>query len=255
MRLPNFRTAFLAAAFLSISLGNPAIAHGDPREMGAGPGVTTEVQHSPAANTEAQPEVADGHSDSSAASDHGDGHGATETGAMNPSDKHGEEMGSMESMGHDHGADNSDKSFGERLFIWLGKLHVAVIHFPIALIVGAFAVELFGAIQNRPQWRSAARIMLVIGAIGAVVAASLGWFAGGFYLVDQNLVLTSHRYLGMVVAIGSIILAWAGLKKYHHEKRNDKTFAALLGLLTAAVLVQAFLGGTFMHGGLNHMNF
>ena len=244
MRLSNFRTAVLAAAFLSISVSSPSLAHGDPREMGAGPGVTTEQHH----------DGADEHSDG-AATEHGDGHDEMETGAMKSGDMHGEEMGSMESMAHDHGTDNSDKSFGERLFIWLGKLHLVVIHFPIALIVGAFAVELFGAIQNRPQWRSAARIMLVVGAIGAVVAAALGWFAGGFYLIDQNLVLTSHRYLGMVVAIGSVILAWAGLRKYHHEKRNDKTFAALLGLLTAAVLIQAFLGGTFMHGGLNHMNF
>jgi hypothetical protein len=32
-------------------------------------------------------------------------------------------------------------------------------------------------------------------------------------------------------------------------------FAILLGILTLGVLVQAFLGGTFMHGGMNHMNF
>lgn len=231
----KFRSAILAVAFLSISVSSVSFAHGDPREMGAGPGMTAEAHLDDAGE----------HSDNS----------ATEHNAMESGDTHDEGMGSMESMGHDHGADNSDKSFGERFFIWLGKLHVVVIHFPIAMIVGAFAVELFGAVMDRPLWRSSARIMLVIGAIGAVVAAALGWFAGGFYLIDQNLILTTHRYLGMVVAIGSAVLAWAGLKKYHHEKRSDKTFAFLLGLLTISVLAQAFLGGTFMHGGINHMNF
>ena len=241
----KFRSAIFAAAFLSISVSSVSFAHGDPREMGAGPGMTAEAHHDDAGE----------HSDNSA-TEHGEGgHDAMENGAMESAGTHNEDMGSMESIGHDHGADNSDKSFGERLVIWLGKLHVVVIHFPIAMIVGAFAVELFGAVMDRPLWRSSARIMLVIGAIGAVVAATLGWFAGGFYLIDQNLILTTHRYLGMVIAIGSSILAWAGLRKYHHEKRGDKTFAILLGLLTIGVLVQGFLGGTFMHGGINHMNF
>lgn len=86
----------------------------------------------------------------------------------------------MEGMAQHHDADDSDESFGERLFIWLGKLHVAVIYFSIALIVAAFAAEAFGAICNRPAWRSSARIMLLLAAFGAVVAATLSWFAGGF---------------------------------------------------------------------------
>ncbi|ATW05839.1 hypothetical protein CHN51_19160 (plasmid) [Sphingorhabdus sp. YGSMI21] len=165
------------------------------------------------------------------------------------SDDHG---GMME---HDEAEDNSNKSFGERLFIWLGKLHIVVIHFPIAMIVAAFAAEAFGVARNKPDWRSAARIMLVIGALGAVAAAFLGWFAGGFYLYDRNLILTTHRYLGMTVAIGAVLLAWAGLRRFDHNVSEEKIFAGLLGLLTIGVLVQAFLGGTFMHGGLSHMNF
>ena len=123
------------------------------------------------------------------------------------------------------------------------------------MIAAAFAAETFGVARGKPDWRAAARIMLVIGALGAVVAAFLGWFAGGFYLYDRNLILTTHRYLGMTVAIGSVLLAWAGLSRFHHGRSEEKIFAGLLGLLTIGVLVQAFLGGTFMHGGLNHMNF
>ncbi|NRD89561.1 hypothetical protein C8024_09055 [Sphingopyxis sp. BSNA05] len=158
-------------------------------------------------------------------------------------------------MAHDEAEDNSNKSFGERLFIWLGKLHIVVIHFPIAMIVAAFAAEAFGVARNKPDWRSAARIMLVIGALGAVAAAFLGWFAGGFYLYDRNLILTTHRYLGMTVAIGAVLLAWAGLSRFHHGRSEERIFGILLALLTIGVLVQAFLGGTFMHGGMNHMNF
>lgn len=253
MPIQKLRTLMMCIALGATSLSASAYAHGDPTEMGAGPG-TSENHHGKAKgaseaaqsaemqgmmNEGTMPMMPDGSAPAAPESDH--------MGGM--SDDHGG------MMAHDEAEDNSNKSFGERLFIWLGKLHIVVIHFPIAMIVAAFAAEAFGVARNKPDWRSAARIMLVIGALGAVAAAFLGWFAGGFYLYDRNLILTTHRYLGMTVAIGSVLLAWAGLRRFHHNRSEERLFAILLGLLTIGVLVQAFLGGTFMHGGMNHMNF
>ena len=209
-------------------LSVPAVAHGDPTEMGAGPG--TGADHHEKAN-------------------------GTGKAAQNPDMQEMMGDGHVGMMDHSEAADNSNKSFGERLFIWLSKLHTVVIHFPIAMIVTAFAAEAFGVAGGKPDWRSAARIMLVIGALGAVAAVFFGWLAGGFYLYDRNLILTVHRYLGMTVAIGSVLLAWAGLHSFHHNRSEERLFAGLLGLLTIGVLIQAFLGGTFMHGGMNHMDF
>lgn len=253
MPIQNIRAAMLCIAFAFSAISSPALAHGDPTEMGAGPG-TTDNHHkgakssSDASRSPEMQEMMD------------EGTMPVMPGGSSPAAPDGNQMADM---GHDHGAmmghdeaeDNSNKSFGERLFIWLGKLHIVVIHFPIAMIVAAFAAEAFGVMKRKAEWRSAARIMLVIGALGAVTASFLGWFAGGFYLYDRNLVLTSHRYLGMTVTIGSVLLAWSGLKRFHHNVSEDKIFTVLLGLLTIGVLIQAFLGGTFMHGGLNHMNF
>ena len=252
MLTQRFRTLTLCIAFALASFSGPVLAHGDPTEMGAGPG-TSDQHHKEAMGSDVaqsaemqgmmdegtMPMMPDGSAPAAPESDH--------MGGM--SDDHGG------MMAHDEAEDNSNKSFGVRLFIWLGKLHIVVIHFPIAMIVAAFAAEAFGVARNKPDWRSAARIMLVIGALGAVAAAFLGWFAGGFYLYDRNLILTTHRYLGMTVAIGAVLLAWAGLSRFHHGRSEERIFAVLLGLLTIGVLVQAFLGGTFMHGGMNHMNF
>ena len=44
---------------------------------------------------------------------------------------------------------NKNKTFGERLVSWLGRLHTMVIHFPIAMFIGAFGLELFGVAQVR----------------------------------------------------------------------------------------------------------
>lgn len=245
MPIQKFRALMMCIALGVTSLGAAAYAHNDPTEMGAGPG-TTEDQHGEATgsgNAAQSAEMQD----------------MMDEGTM-PMMPDGSVPGALEGdhmdgMEHGEAEDNSDKSFGERLFIWLGKLHTVVIHFPIAMIVAAFAAEAFGVARSKPDWRSAARIMLVIGALGAVTAAFLGWFAGGFYLYDRNLILTAHRYLGMTVAIGSVLLAWAGLRRFHHNRSEERLFAVLLGLLTIGVLIQAFLGGTFMHGGMNHMYF
>src|SRR3546814_6243231 len=63
------------------------------------------------------------------------------------------------------------------------------------MFLGALGVELFGLWKGRRDYEWVARVMLVIGAIGAVAAAFLGWFAGGFYLTDRNSILMAHRWL------------------------------------------------------------
>lgn len=247
MKLPILRNAALALALVGAVSGTSLWAHNDPREMGAGPGVSETEQ------------AADGMSqaDMKALADQGatpmmaDG----STPAPEPGDATAMDHGSMDGMDMDHAEDNSDKPFGQRLMIWLGKFHTVVIHFPIALIVSAFAAEVLGIVRRRKVWRSAARVMLVIGAAGAVAAMPLGWFAGGFYLWDRNLILTAHRYLGMAIVVAAPLLAWAGLRRFHEDRAGDRIFVALLGALTVAVLIQGFLGGTFMHGGLHHMDF
>lgn len=247
MKLPIARNAAIALALVGVVSGTSLWAHNDPREMGAGPGVSETAK------------AADGMSeaDMKALADQGtvptmaDG----STPAPEPAGAMQMDHGSMDGMDMDHAEDNSGKPFGERLLIWLGKLHTVAIHFPIAMIVGAFLIEILGIVRQRKNWRSAARIMLVVGALGALVAAPLGWFAGGFYLWDRNLILTAHRYLGMAIVVAAPLLAWAGLRRFHEDRAGDKIFVALLGLLTLGVVIQGFLGGTFMHGGLYHLAF
>lgn len=246
MKPSVLRNAALALALVGAASGTALWAHDDPRDMGAGPGTPeteqaggmSQADMKALADQGAVPMMADG-----------------STPAPEADDAMAMDHGSMDGMDMDEAPDNSDKPFGQRLMIWLGKFHVVVIHFPIALIVSAFAAEALGIVRRRKVWRTSARIMLVTGAAGAVVAMPLGWFAGGFYLWDRNLILTAHRYLGMAIVIAAPLLAWAGLRRFHEDRAGDKMFVALLGLLTLAVLVQGFLGGTFMHGGLHHMNF
>lgn len=208
----------------AILLATPAFSHENHQELGAGPGGA-----SAAVQPVEQAETARAHEEKAAA------HGA----AMNK---------------HAKAADRS-KSFGERLASWLGRLHPSAAHFPIAMLIGTLGVELYALRRPGRGYQLVARVMLVVGTMGAVVAAFLGWFAGGFYLTDRNPVLMVHRWLGTGIAVAGIILlllSWAATRR---PERPRTVYWAVLGVVTAAIAVQGYLGGTFMHGGMGHMAF
>ncbi|MDK2759329.1 MAG: hypothetical protein KYX66_21625 [Blastomonas fulva] len=228
------KLTWLAAA-LALGMAGPLLAHEDHDAIGAGPGKTEASQ--PAEN--------------------GD-HAAMNGNMMGGADAAmGRDVAADDmAMGHGHDeAAAKNKTLGQRLVSWLGRLHTVVIHFPIALIIGAFAVELFGLWRRKPFYRDTARVMLVVGALGAIIAASLGWFAGGFYLTDRNSVLMTHRWLGTSLALLSILLVYLAFRARREVKQPRTAYWGLLGAMTIAIAVQGWLGGSFMHGGLDHLAF
>ncbi|PWG03812.1 hypothetical protein DF286_03160 [Sphingosinicella humi] len=160
-----------------------------------------------------------------------------------------------EAMGQHMEAAEENKTFAQRLLSWLGRLHSLVVHFPIAMFLGALGVELFGLWKGRRNYERAAQVMLVVGAIGAVAAAFLGWFAGGFYLTDRNTVLMAHRWLGTAIAVAGLLLLYLSVTARRAPDKPRRVYWALLGAVTVAIAIQGWMGGTFMHGGVDHLAF
>lgn len=210
--------ALLAAVFLWASA--PAFAHENPAELGAGPAAASENAQAP----------------------------AVPKAKVAPNGGHIVGM----NMEMDEGPDTS-KPWPQRISSWLGRLHPSVVHFPIAMFVGAFFVEMFGLWRRNTSYQHAAYVMLVVGALGAVVAAFLGWFAGGFYLTDRNPVLATHRWLGTAIAFAGLAIVFAASRNRRIPEKSRTILLLALGLITLAVSVQGFLGGTFMHGGMRHL--
>lgn len=216
----------LAALFLLLA-APPVVAHENHDQLGAGPGPTVEAK----AGDEVRERSAAAQAHTEMAAAHG------------------------EAMEHHAEAAEANKTFGQRLVSWLGRLHSLVIHFPIAMFVGALGVELYALWRRRPELQGAARVMLIVGAVGAVAAAFLGWFAGGFYLTDRNPILMAHRWLGTAIAVAGLVLLYLSATAHRMPERPRRAYWAVLGVLTIAIAVQGWLGGTFMHGGVGHMAF
>lgn len=148
-----------------------------------------------------------------------------------------------------------DKPFFVRLLDWLGRFHTAVVHLPIGLTLGALIAEVIGWRRTAAPWRAAARVMLGIAAVGAIVAAVLGWINAGFYMTDTDGVLTWHRWLGTALVILAAALAYAAWRSGRVPDRSRTGYWWLLGVTSLAVAVQGYLGGALVHGGLDHLAF
>jgi heme A synthase len=97
--------------------------------------------------------------------------------------------------------------------------------------------------------------MLIVGVLGAVVAAFLGWFAGGFYLTDRNQVLMLHRWLGTAIAGAGFVLLYLSATARRTPEKPRTAYWIALALMTIAIAIQGYIGGSFMHGGMRHMAF
>lgn len=219
-------SAAAAIAVLALAIGSPALAHENPNELGAGPGPAVEASETTADQRIAAVEA---HEDMAVAHE----------GAM---------------VRHEEAAEKS-KTFGQRLVSWLGRLHALVVHFPIAMFIGALGVELFGLWRRDRDYERVAQVMLVVGALGAIAAAFFGWFAGGFYLTDRNPVLMVHRWLGTAIALFGFVLLYVSTTARRAPAKPRTAYWVLLGGMTIAIAIQGYFGGTFMHGGTKHMAF
>ena len=222
------RVFALFASLVFMFSGEIAWAHEDHDALGAGPGPSVEEAATENSSTGRQ----------AAASAH-------------------EGMAEMHEMAtgeHEEAAD-ANKTFSERLISWLGRLHTLAIHFPIAMFVGALGVELYGLWRRDRSVQSAAHVMLAVGAIGAIGAAALGWFAGGFYLTDRNPVLVVHRWLGTAIALAGLVLLYFSATARRSPERPRPFYWVFLAAMTVAIAIQGYIGGSFMHGGMDHLAF
>ncbi|GAB4107977.1 MAG: hypothetical protein Kow00105_13030 [Phycisphaeraceae bacterium] len=156
-----------------------------------------------------------------------------------------------EHAGHSHEHDQEGLS---RLTEWLGKFHPASTDLPVGLLIGAAIAELLALLTGRSIFSHAARYCVVLGGIGAIGAATLGWFYAGFALSDGDWLMTLHRWLGTGIGVWSLLLIGLSVPAYREDERGQRVRVWFrLALWTGAVLVMAngFFGGALVYG-LDH---
>jgi uncharacterized membrane protein len=126
-----------------------------------------------------------------------------------------------------------------------------VVHFPIALLLLGFALEVGFLMTRIPLLRDSTRLVVAAGCVSAIAAASLGWAAAAHarYPGELAQVLVWHRLLGITLAVGSLVLL--GLSEAHHRGNHPKVdliYRIFLVLAASLVGVTGHLGGSLIFG-------
>jgi uncharacterized membrane protein len=151
--------------------------------------------------------------------------------------------------------DERPTTFSGRLLRWLGGWHPAAVHFPIALLLTVAFLELVAVMRRKPIYTASNKLLLGIAALGAFIAAPLGWINAGLPAADDTSALVLHRWIGTALPFFMLLVWW--LKPNAEAAaagRNGPLYAIALSVVTLAILAQAYLGAEVTHGA-GHMAF
>jgi uncharacterized membrane protein len=131
------------------------------------------------------------------------------------------------------------------LFLFFGRLHPLVVHFPIGFLVIAFLMEIVARQQRNTGLSQAINFVLFWGFISAVLACIFGWLLSQNGDYDEN-ALDFHKWTGIVTAIASGIV-------YYLKTQKDNSLAIrwyFPSFIVAMLLltVAGHLGGDLTHG-------
>jgi uncharacterized membrane protein len=128
------------------------------------------------------------------------------------------------------------------------KFHPVLVHFPIALVLGAAVAELVVIVTARATWRTVAVANIRAGAAMGVVAAITGWLFASSPSVDASTSLEWHRWLGMGGAAGAIGAALLSSRLHVPSHRSAFVYRLTLFVTALLVAIAGHLGGTLVWG-------
>ena len=144
--------------------------------------------------------------------------------------------------------------FWKKAIRWIGRFHPVSTHFPVALLLVAVFAETLAWWTRRESWLQTVRLLVGLGALGAIAAAGLGWVNAYFssYVGQSAAILQWHRWLGTFTALWAAACAVLSMidecKEGSPERRRFRG-ALLLGALLVGL--SGFLGSALIFG-LDH---
>lgn len=155
------------------------------------------------------------------------------------------------------GEDDKTLTGPQRVLKLAGRFHPATVHFPIALLVVAAALEFFGLVAGRRgagnasrRAIEAARVIVPLGAVAALLALALGLAAEEFgsFPRDMHDAIERHERLGIVTAAVAVLTALASFAAARRGGVWTVIYRVALLLVAILVGVTGFFGGVLVYG-------
>jgi hypothetical protein len=132
---------------------------------------------------------------------------------------------------------------------WVGRFHLLLLHFPIALVLAAGVGELASAWRGSRVPSPAVQFCLSLAAVAAVPTVALGWLhaaAGGG--VGSPQLLAAHRWLGTAAGTWVVGTALCARRDARRGVRGRGVRAALVAVGLPLIIATAHVGGLMAHG-------
>jgi uncharacterized membrane protein len=131
---------------------------------------------------------------------------------------------------------------------FIGRLHPALIHFPIALVMVAVVAEAAATVTVDARWRTVAVANVRAGAAFALIAAVAGWKLARTPGIEATSLLEWHRWLGTIGAGLTLAAAVATSRAVRRTSVDLWIFRIALFAAGALVAVTGHLGGVLVWG-------
>jgi uncharacterized membrane protein len=135
-----------------------------------------------------------------------------------------------------------------------GRLHPVLVHFPIALVLTAAALEVVRALRRRTCPSDAAVLCLVLGAIGAATAAGAGWLNADYEPHGRGVAQTIklHRWLGISTACVATAAAVLAVLARRFPGGRPGWWSWAMGLCAAGLVSATAYFGVSLTYGTDH---
>ncbi len=130
------------------------------------------------------------------------------------------------------------------------NIHPLLVHFPIAFLLGFFALDVIGTLTKKAQWRVVAGYLLYLGTIAAAFAVMAGLHAANTvpHGEDVHEIMERHEHFGITVVSLAIALSFWRMKQSGIIQGGANVFfLSLAGLLCLIMSLGADLGGLMVY--------
>jgi uncharacterized membrane protein len=152
------------------------------------------------------------------------------------------------------GDDDAARATGRRRkrnLMDLGKLHVLLVHFPIALALAAVAADVLWLITRRLFFRNAGAYCLVLGTIAAVPTIITGLLltAKATWSPERADLAEDHEHMALITAAVMITaVVMRGFWAKSHARWHLVAYGILMAALVVCISITGHLGGQIAFG-------
>lgn len=133
----------------------------------------------------------------------------------------------------------------------IGKIHVLLVHFPIALVWSGLLAEILYLVLRKELFRHAGCYCVVLAGLSCICVTISGLASAGSQAFGDEYaqILSVHKWLGIsALAIGLLTAAAAVVHVLKSKKVSAVVYRALLVIFVVVTALAGHYGGMLVHG-------